>query len=53
MFFFVFSYGIVALYYKYLFFYDFLFISPKSSIGAFKEGYLNFREHPSVGVLKK
>ena len=39
----------VQLCYKY----DFLFIDPKTSIGVLEKGYLNFRNHPSVGVLKK
>ena len=39
----------VQLCYKY----DFLFIHPKASIGVIEKGYLNFRNHPSVGVLKK
>ena len=39
--------------YKYLFFYDFLFIHSKASIGVLEKGYLNIRKHPSIGVLKK
>ena len=33
--------------------YDFLVIHPKVSIGVLEKDYLNFRKHPSVGVLKK
>ena len=43
----------VPLCYKYLFFYDFLFIHSKASIGVLEKGYLNIRKHPSIGDLKK
>ena len=39
----------VQLCYKY----DLLFIHSKASIGVLEKGYLNFRNHLSVGVLKK
>ena len=43
----------VPLCYKYLFLYDFQFIHSKASIGVLKKGFLNFRKHQFIGVLKK
>ena len=37
----------VALCYKYLVLYDFLFIQSKASIGVLEKSYLNIRKHPS------
>ena len=37
----------VPLCYKYLVFYDFLFIQSNGSIGVLEKSYLNIRKHPS------